>query len=81
MRAVAARATTSVPTAAAHVYAFYSWLLWPVLVRSALRQLTERRDWAKTEREPLETDPPLVPGAVPGVPRSAGPASDRPAHT
>jgi 1,2-diacylglycerol 3-beta-glucosyltransferase len=37
----------------AHVYAFYSWLLWPVLVRSALRQLTERRDWAKTEREPI----------------------------
>ena len=38
----------------ANVYAFYSWLLWPVLVRSALRQLTERRDWAKTEREPIE---------------------------
>ena len=38
----------------AQVYAFYSWLLWPVLVRSAWRQLTERRDWAKTEREPLQ---------------------------
>ena len=37
----------------AQVYAFYSWLLWPVLVRSILRQLTERRDWTKTEREPL----------------------------
>lgn len=37
----------------AQVYAFYSWLLWPVLVRSALRQLTERRDWTKTEREGL----------------------------
>jgi 1,2-diacylglycerol 3-beta-glucosyltransferase len=37
----------------AQVYAFYSWLLWPVLVRSALRQLTERRGWAKTERETL----------------------------
>ncbi len=37
----------------AHVYAFYSWLLWPVLLRSAARQLAERRDWAKTEREPL----------------------------
>ena len=36
------------------VYAFYSWLLWPVLARSAARQLTERRDWAKTEREPLD---------------------------
>jgi 1,2-diacylglycerol 3-beta-glucosyltransferase len=38
----------------AHLYAFYSWLLWPVLVRSALRQLTERRDWAKTEREAID---------------------------
>jgi 1,2-diacylglycerol 3-beta-glucosyltransferase len=37
----------------AQVYAFYSWLLWPVLVRSTWRQLTERRDWAKTEREPI----------------------------
>ncbi len=37
----------------AQVYAFYSWLLWPVLVRSALRQLTERREWTKTEREGL----------------------------
>ena len=37
----------------AHVYAFYSWLLWPVLVRSSLRQLTQRRAWAKTEREAL----------------------------
>jgi hypothetical protein len=25
-----------------------------VLVRSTLRQLTARDDWAKTEREPLE---------------------------
>lgn len=38
---------------AAQVYAFYSWLLWPVLIRSTLRQLTERRDWAKTEREAI----------------------------
>jgi 1,2-diacylglycerol 3-beta-glucosyltransferase len=37
-----------------HPYAIYTWLLWPVLIRSALRQLTERRDWAKTEREPLD---------------------------
>jgi hypothetical protein len=35
-----------------HVYALYTWFLWPVLVRSTARQLTERRDWAKTEREP-----------------------------
>ena len=35
----------------AQVYAFYTWLLWPVLVRAAARQLTDRRGWAKTERE------------------------------
>lgn len=38
------------------VYAFYSWLLWPVLLRSTFRQLTERREWAKTEREALDAD-------------------------
>jgi 1,2-diacylglycerol 3-beta-glucosyltransferase len=44
----------------AHPYAIYTWFLWPILIRSALRQLTERRDWAKTEREPLEpaSEPP-----------------------
>ena len=36
-------------------YAIYSWMLWPVLARSAGRQLVERRDWAKTEREPVES--------------------------
>ncbi|MGH2924361.1 MAG: glycosyltransferase family 2 protein [Solirubrobacterales bacterium] len=40
----------------AQIYAFYSWILWPVLIRSALRQLTERREWAKTEREALPTE-------------------------
>lgn len=40
----------------AHPYAFYSWLLWPVLVRAGLRQLTERRDWAKTDREPVAAE-------------------------
>jgi cellulose synthase/poly-beta-1,6-N-acetylglucosamine synthase-like glycosyltransferase len=35
-------------------YAYYSWLLWPVLARSAWRQITERRNWVKTEREPLQ---------------------------
>ncbi len=38
----------------AQVYAPYTWFLWPVLLRSGSRQLTERRDWSKTEREPLE---------------------------
>ncbi|UJA20425.1 glycosyltransferase family 2 protein [Thermoleophilia bacterium SCSIO 60948] len=37
----------------AQFYGFYSWMLWPVLARASARQLTERRDWAKTEREPL----------------------------
>lgn len=35
------------------VYAPYTWLIWPVLLRSVVRQLTERREWSKTEREPL----------------------------
>jgi len=33
------------------VYAAYSWLIWPVLFRAGARQLTGRRDWAKTTRE------------------------------
>jgi hypothetical protein len=38
----------------AQVYAFYTWLIWPVLLRSTWRQLTDQRGWAKTEREQLE---------------------------
>lgn len=41
--------------AIAHLYALYTWLLFPVLVRSLARQLGARRDWARTEREPLES--------------------------
>lgn len=41
----------------AQLYAFYTWLIWPVLLRSVFRQLTDRRTWAKTDREPLEEDP------------------------
>ena len=37
----------------AQIYTPYTWFLWPVLLRSTARQLTERGDWAKTEREPL----------------------------
>jgi 1,2-diacylglycerol 3-beta-glucosyltransferase len=40
----------------AHPYAVYSWLIWPVLVRAGFRQLTERRQWAKTEREPVTVE-------------------------
>lgn len=36
-----------------HAYAFYTWLLWPVLARSIARQLRKRADWAKTSREPI----------------------------
>ncbi len=39
--------------AVAQIYTPYSWLLWPVLLRSTARQLTARGEWAKTEREPL----------------------------
>ncbi len=38
----------------AQLYAFYTWLIWPVLVRSVWRQVTDQRGWAKTEREALE---------------------------
>lgn len=35
-------------------YSFYSWILWPVIVRAFWRQLFRRTSWAKTQREPLE---------------------------
>ncbi|MBJ7332218.1 MAG: glycosyltransferase family 2 protein [Solirubrobacteraceae bacterium] len=38
----------------AQVYAFYTWLIWPVLLRSTFRQLTDQRTWAKTDREALD---------------------------
>jgi 1,2-diacylglycerol 3-beta-glucosyltransferase len=41
----------------AHLYALYTWLLFPVLIRSLVRQLGTRRDWSRTEREPLESLP------------------------
>ena len=39
----------------AQVYAFYSWLLWPVLFRSGARQLSGRGSWAKTAREKIRS--------------------------
>jgi hypothetical protein len=39
-----------------NVYALYTWLLCPVLLRSTVRQLTNRQNWSKTEREPIETE-------------------------
>jgi 1,2-diacylglycerol 3-beta-glucosyltransferase len=48
----------------AQVYAFYTWLLWPVLLRATARQLTDRRSWAKTERERVSAaEPPRPPAA------------------
>jgi 1,2-diacylglycerol 3-beta-glucosyltransferase len=41
----------------AHVYALYSWLLFPVLVRALVRQMGTQREWARTDRVPLESVP------------------------
>jgi hypothetical protein len=41
----------------AQVYTVYTWFLWPVLIRATGRQLLSRGNWAKTEREPIGTDP------------------------
>ena len=40
-----------------NVYTFYTWLLWPVLLRSTVRQVTKRDNWAKTEREAIDAEP------------------------
>jgi cellulose synthase/poly-beta-1,6-N-acetylglucosamine synthase-like glycosyltransferase len=40
-------------TATVPAYAVYSWMIWPVLLRAALRQFIGRGSWAKTAREPL----------------------------
>jgi 1,2-diacylglycerol 3-beta-glucosyltransferase len=39
------------------VYTFYTWMLWPVLLRSTARQLAKRDTWAKTAREALDEPP------------------------
>jgi cellulose synthase/poly-beta-1,6-N-acetylglucosamine synthase-like glycosyltransferase len=35
------------------VYAAYSWMIWPVLARAAVRQAARRTDWSKTARQAL----------------------------
>jgi cellulose synthase/poly-beta-1,6-N-acetylglucosamine synthase-like glycosyltransferase len=40
----------------AHVYVLYSFLIWPVLARAAVRQLFGRGGWAKTSREAISGD-------------------------
>jgi 1,2-diacylglycerol 3-beta-glucosyltransferase len=37
-----------------HLYALYTWLIWPVLTRSTVRQVTKKHDWTKTHREPID---------------------------
>lgn len=37
----------------AQIYAFYSWLLWPVLLRSTARQTIGRDGWVKSAREKI----------------------------
>ncbi|WP_200331777.1 glycosyltransferase [Leucobacter sp. L43] len=46
----------------AHAYLIYSWLIFPVVYRSLIRQLTGRNSWAKTKREAIE------PASAEGVP-------------
>ena len=38
----------------AHVYALYTWLLFPALLRATVRQLRARDDWNRTDRVPIE---------------------------
>ncbi|CAM3465111.1 glycosyltransferase family 2 protein [Isoptericola cucumis] len=35
-------------------YMLYTWLLWPVVTVSLVRELLGRRTWTKTDREPLD---------------------------
>lgn len=37
----------------AHLYLIYSWLIYPVVYRALLRQLTGSKSWAKTTREAI----------------------------
>ncbi len=57
----------------AQIYTPYTWFLWPVLLRSAVRQLGSSREWAKTEREPLSGASPAKPRASSGAAAAAAP--------
>ncbi len=48
-----------------NLYTFYTWLLWPVLLRSTVRQVTKRDNWAKTEREAIDSEPAAEPAELP----------------
>lgn len=57
----------------AQIYTPYTWFLWPVLLRSVLRQLGSSREWAKTEREPLSGASPAKPRAWPAAAAATAP--------
>jgi cellulose synthase/poly-beta-1,6-N-acetylglucosamine synthase-like glycosyltransferase len=40
-----------------HVYALYTWLIWPVLARSLTRQVTRNQHWTRTDRVPVSPSP------------------------
>lgn len=39
-------------------YMLYTWLLWPVVTVSLVRELLGRRTWTKTDREPIDANLP-----------------------
>jgi cellulose synthase/poly-beta-1,6-N-acetylglucosamine synthase-like glycosyltransferase len=41
-------------------YTIYSWIIFPVLAASLLRQALGRNSWAKTPRESIDDEPPLA---------------------
>ena len=41
----------------AHLYLFYSWLIFPVVLRGLVREMAGRSTWAKTDREEIDTVP------------------------
>ncbi len=54
-----------------NVYMFYTWVLWPVLLRSTVRQIAKRDNWAKTEREAIEAAPIAAEDEPAELPRAA----------
>ena len=45
-------------------YTVYSWMIFPVVFVSLLRQVAGRTSWAKTERESIGTEPDHTVGAA-----------------
>lgn len=53
----------------AHLYLFYSWVIYPVVYRALIRQLVGAKTWAKTQREAIEAP------SAPSAPSSEAPPS------